>query len=1473
MHTIKLLVLIMTSSPTGHEMVIPNPTTTKQYFETKVTQIKGNTTLAILYAPLLMATTIKQHAQHPAVQFVKTLTSMLYISTILLVSHLVYLQEENANDFKYVPKSKRWTKAYRMTAYLHQVTTNAIQTIQDKLSDWSPPVQPTRQTRNRLARNATRKFKTNNPRTIVQSILALSTVVAMSSTLQRPKERQVRFDTDSAPCGIDNRCSACISHVLDDFEGPLVDCNRVIKGFGGTRHFNIQMGTLNWAWENDKGERHKFLIPNSYYIPQGKVRLLSPQHWAKTQQRKRSTMTHCQTDHEKVTLSWHNNHSKKTVPLGKNDNVATFDLAPGYKQFDLFCQAAAFSDEDETSPLLAHEINIIPDDTEADDITTPFQPSNVWKEGDNQSQQSTPTSTDMNIDTPQTTDSTMPRKYNIPIVEDDAPTTKAPTTVEAELLRYHQQFGHISFERLKEMAKIGVIPKHLAKCHTPACAACLYAKTTKRPWRQKQRNNFKPITATEPGELVSVDQLVSPTPGFIAQMTGRLTTKRYKYATVYVDHASRLGYVHLQKTATAEETIEGKQAFEVYAKDRGVTIKAYHADNGIFRANKWKAECTKHGQTLTFAGVNAHHTNGKAEKRIRDLQDLARTQMIHAAHKWKGCVTAHLWPYAIKMANDALNNSPSPQDKARRSPEQVFSKTVVHVNSKHYHPFGCPAFVLENELQGNKPFHKWKERAKVGIYLGKSPQHGRNVALILDRTTGLVSPQFHVQFDSSFSVTQQDRFNSQWQIKAGLAAEKGKRGVPKTPPKETAQANPPINKEAVPTPEGVPLNKRVRFATTSTMSNKRPKTQSENPGLSQPRDEPAAAPTPTGNPTSKPSEMEQAEPKILKVQASETTSTASQPSDQPLTQPALIEAATLEICSNNNHNDEYVEGEIFCFTTLCPDGENPIENNDPLYVYKTTADPDTLYHHEAMKEPDKAEFKKAMQKEIDDRMRDKNFSVILKSELPQGATVLPAVWQLRRKRDIKTRKIKKYKARLNIDGSRMQKGVHYDQSYAPVASWNSIRMLLTMTAVHGWHTKQLDYVAAFPQAPIERELYMKVPRGVEVEGGNSEDHVLKLHKNTYGQKNAGRVWNQYLVKKLITEVGFRQSKVDECVFYHGKVMYVLYTDDSILAGPDPKEIDRLIAKMRKAKLDITIEGDLEDFLGVNIDRKSKDEIHLTQPHLIDAILRDLNLDGEGVKTKDTPASSSRILMRHSDSTPFDESFNYRSVIGKLNYLERGSRSDIAYIVHQCARFTSDPKIQHGKAIMWLGRYLLKTRDKGTILKPIIGKDMEVYVDADFAGNFDKEDTASRDTARSRHGYLIMYQNCPITWKSQLQTEITLSSTESEYTGLSHALRDAIPLMQILSEMKRVGFPIGSTRPKVMCKVFEDNSGALEMAVNHKYRPRTKHLNVKLHHFRDYVTRKEITIEKINTLDQLADYLTKPVTIEILSPLRKIVMGW
>jgi hypothetical protein len=569
-----------------------------------------------------------------------------------------------------------------------------------------------------------------------------------------------------------------------------------------------------------------------------------------------------------------------------------------------------------------------------------------------------------------------------------------------------------------------------------------------------------------------------------------------------------------------------------------------------------------------------------------------------------------------------------------------------------------------------------------------------------------------------------------------------------------------------------------------------------------------------------------------------------------------------------------VTGEVFCLQAMFPDDQHV--HDDPLLALKAVSDPDTLYYHQAMKEPDREEFEKGMTKEIDDQFANGNFTVVHKSKVPEDQTVLPAVWQMRRKRDARTGAIKKYKARLNIDGSRMKQGEHYDKTYSPVASWNSVRMLLTLTAVHGWHTKQIDFVQAFAQAPVEKTLYMKVPAGVTIEGrGDPRDYVLKIHRNIYGQKQAGRVWNKYLVNKLVKELGFKQSKVDECVFYRGKTLYVLYTDDSLLAGPDQKEIEKIIDELQnKAKLSITVEGDLADFLGVNIDRKEDGTIHMSQPHLIDQILEDLRLNDNATKVRTTPAASSRLLTRHANSPSFDGSFNYRSVIGKLNYLEKATRSDISYAVHQCARFVSDPRKEHGDAVRWLGRYLKGTRDKGTIMQPMSGKDLEVFVDASFCGDWDPADAANdRDTARSRHGYIINYAGCPLLWKSQLQTEIAMSSTESEYTGLSYALRDAIPIMELLKEMKRMDFPIRTAEAQVHCRVFEDNSGALEMAKIHKYRPRTKHLNVRLHHFRDYVERGEISIHDINTNDQPADFLTKALNEDTLRRHRLTVLGW
>ena len=276
------------------------------------------------------------------------------------------------------------------------------------------------------------------------------------------------------------------------------------------------------------------------------------------------------------------------------------------------------------------------------------------------------------------------------------------------------------------------------------------------------------MQAKSPGDRVSVDMLQSPHPDLVAQMTGTLTRQRYNYATVYVDNYSGFGYAHLQKTQTIEETLESKQAFEMIARQNGVEVSNYHADNGIFRAHGWTQDCLRQHQSITFAGVNAHHQNGRAERRIRLLQELTRTQLIYLQHKWKTIHTAPLWPYALRLASENLNNTPNMQHHEKLTATQIFSNSSIHDNPIHRQPFGSPTYVLQSPLQNNLPFNKWRHRSKLGLYLGPSSQHARNVSLVLDLHSGLVSPQFHVVHDSTFTTVTNDTTKYFWSTKAGF---------------------------------------------------------------------------------------------------------------------------------------------------------------------------------------------------------------------------------------------------------------------------------------------------------------------------------------------------------------------------------------------------------------------------------------------------------------------------------------------------------------------------------------------------------------------------------------------------------------------------------------------------------------------------------------------------------------------------------
>jgi Reverse transcriptase (RNA-dependent DNA polymerase) len=276
--------------------------------------------------------------------------------------------------------------------------------------------------------------------------------------------------------------------------------------------------------------------------------------------------------------------------------------------------------------------------------------------------------------------------------------------------------------------------------------------------------------------------------------------------------------------------------------------------------------------------------------------------------------------------------------------------------------------------------------------------------------------------------------------------------------------------------------------------------------------------------------------------------------------------------------------------------------------------------------------------------------------------------------------------------------VNYWETFAPVVTWISIRLILILSILLCWHTRQIDFILAYPQAPLETPLFMEIPKGVTMHNmpRRAQDYVLELKKNLYGQKQAGRLWYKHLTQGLL-QLGFRQSVIDECVFYRQGTTFLVYVDDGIIAGPKKEDIDQIIVDLQ-TMFNVSDEGDLTDYLGVNIETREDGTIKLSQPHLIDQIIKDANFQAD-TKFKATPAATTKILHKDPSGNPHHATWHYRGIIGKLNFLEKSTRGELGYAVHQCARFCEEPTELHTDAVHHIVRFLAGTRGKGIILNP------------------------------------------------------------------------------------------------------------------------------------------------------------------------------
>jgi len=294
------------------------------------------------------------------------------------------------------------------------------------------------------------------------------------------------------------------------------------------------------------------------------------------------------------------------------------------------------------------------------------------------------------------------------------------------------------------------------------------------------------------------------------------------------------------------------------------------------------------------------------------------------------------------------------------------------------------------------------------------------------------------------------------------------------------------------------------------------------------------------------------------------------------------------------------------------------------------------------------------------------------------------------------------------------------------------------------------------------------------------------------------------------------------------------------------------------------------FLGIEMFKDEKGKLRLRQKGLIDRIIAAVGMD-EYTNSAKTPAATTCVGADLGGKNR-DKNWNYASVVGMLLYLAGNTRPDIAFAVHQAARFSHKPMKVHEDAVKRIARYLIGTKDEGLCFGTDSSLNLEAYADADFAGLWGVEQPNDATCVKSRTGYLIRLGGCPLVWKSKLQTLIAVSTMEAEYIALSMCMRELLPLKRLLKEINGV-FTFDLEGALAKSTVFEDNASAVQLATMPKMTPRSKHIALHYHFFREHIAKGEVNVQHVPTELQIADILTKGLGDTKFEKLRKLMMGW
>jgi len=467
-----------------------------------------------------------------------------------------------------------------------------------------------------------------------------------------------------------------------------------------------------------------------------------------------------------------------------------------------------------------------------------------------------------------------------------------------------------------------------------------------------------------------------------------------------------------------------------------------------------------------------------------------------------------------------------------------------------------------------------------------------------------------------------------------------------------------------------------------------------------------------------------------------------------------------------------------------------------------------------------------MEEEIASQEANNTWEVV---DRPEGYKLLDTRWVFKIKQN-PDGTVDRYKARLVIRGYRQQEGVDYYETFAPVCRYESIRLLLNLAAANRMRIVQFDVKTAFLHGTLRENIFTKIPEGYPVQGSGQ---VLRLIKSIYGLKQAPRCWSEKFTKFLYETFHMEKSQYDPSGYAASSfVVLALYVDDGLIISPDYRAIQRILEEM-KGVFEIT-EGPPTRYVGLEISQESG-IIGISQCHFIKTLLEKFNMEN---------CSSTSVPMQpYEDLVPAKESnekLPYRQLIGALLFLAKCSRPDISFAVSKLSQFVTCYDETHWKAAKTILRYLKGTSHLGISYHPGMKSPLKGFSDSDYAGD--------KNHRRSTSGVVVMLNDSIISWTSQKQSCVALSTTEAEYVAASAAAREIIGLRNFMEEL---GFP----QREPTC-LWIDNQSAIRLVKNPEMHPKTKHIDVRFHYIREQVEEGEIIVDYIPSEEQRADILTK-----------------